>query len=230
MRKLIGLLFLTATMTATSAYAQAIYIDRGDPNALIVTAGGRYLSDSSFGGSVVGAWTYRGVFDVGAEITYLKYNGGDLKKLTGISLTPFMTWHLMRGEEEELPVSIAASLGVTREFFTGNTPVANPEGWGMFVGPSIYRKIALGATKVFIPEVLAAYDLKVTRKYSSALDQTMGVRDQTTGYSSEMKHSGRLLLKLNFLFKTSGKAKYTVTPYAGYQSGIIAGGNFGALF
>jgi hypothetical protein len=230
MRKLIGLLFLTATLTATSAHAQGIFIDRGDPNAVSATAGGRYLVDSSFAGSLTGGFTYRGVFDVGAELTYLKYNAGDFKKLAGIGVAPYLTWHLMRGEEEELPVSIAVTVAVMREFLTGNAPVANPEAWGVFFGPSIYRKFELGTSTVFIPEVLTGYDGKSSRKYSGALDQTMGSADQSTGYSSSMKHNVRALLRLNLLFKTAGKARYTVTPYVGYQTAVTAGANFGALF
>ncbi len=230
MRKLIGLLFLTATLTATSANAQGIFIDRGDPNAVSATAGGRYLVDSSFGGSVAGGFTYRGVFDVGAEVTYLKYNGGDFKKLAGISVAPFATWYVMRGEEDDLPVSIAFTLAVMREFLTGNTPVANPEAWGVFAGPSVFRKFELGQSTVFIPEVLAGYDGKATRKYSGALDQTMGSSDQATGYATSMKHNVRALLRLNLLFKTASKARYTVTPFVGYQTGVTAGANFGALF
>ena len=230
MRKLIGLLFLTATRTATSANAQGIFIDRGDPNAVSASAGGRYLVDSSFGGSVAMGFSYRGVFDMGAELTYLKYNAGDFKKLGGIAVAPYITWHIMRGEEEELPVSFAWTLIVMREFFTGNSPVANPEGWGVFTGPSVYRKFELGQSTVFIPEVLLGYDGKATRKYSGSLDQTMGSSDQSTGYSSSLKHSGRALLRLNLLFKTASKTRYTVTPYVGYQAGVTAGATVGALF
>jgi len=43
MKKLIGFCFLTATLLATSAHAQGIYIDRGDPNA--VSAASRTLRD-----------------------------------------------------------------------------------------------------------------------------------------------------------------------------------------
>jgi hypothetical protein len=233
MRKLIGLLFLTATLIATSAHAQGIFIDRGDPSVISATAGGRYvMTDSSWGGSVSGGWSYRGVFDVGADITYFKYQSDPLKKLAGISATPFLAWHVMRGEEEELPLSISLTLGVTREFFTGNDPVANPEGWGLFAGPSVYRKIEIGTSMLFVPEILAAYDLKATRTYSSARDQPSGSRDLSgaSGYATEMKHRPRVLLKLNMLFKTRSNSKFTFTPYAGYQGGVAGGAMVGALF
>ena len=232
MRKLIGLLFLTATLAATSAHAQGIFIDRGDPNALSASAGFKYLTDSSMGGSLIVGWSYRGVFDAGADITYLKYKGGSVKELSGISATPFLTWHAMRGEEEELPVSISLGLGVMREFFMGNGPVVSPEAWGLYLGPSVYRRIEIGARVVFVPEVLAAYDLKVTRYYSGALDQNSGnTRDRSggTGYRSDTKHYGRALLKLNWLIK-AGNTRYLAVPYGGYQGGPIGGVNVGALF
>jgi hypothetical protein len=89
-----------------------------------------------------------------------------------------------------------------------------------------------GENMTFVPEALVAYDLKATRYYSGALDQTSGnVRDLSgaTGYATEMKHSGRVLLRLNLLVK-AGNTRYTIVPYAGYQSGVTVGGNVGAIF
>jgi hypothetical protein len=233
MRKLIGLCFLTATLIATTAHAQGIFIDRGDASATSATVGGRYvLTDSSLGGSVAGSWTYRGVFDVGADLGYLKYQGGTNKNLSGIGVTPFLTFHAMRTEEDEMPISLSFTLGVTREFFTGNAPVASPEAWGLFVGPSVYRKIELGTSMVFVPEVFAALDIKATRYYSGALDQASGNKTDLsggTGYRTEMKYLPRILLRLNLQMK-AGNTKYLVTPYAGYQAGIVGGLNLGAMF
>jgi hypothetical protein len=232
MRKLIGLFFLTATLAATTAHAQGIFIDRGDPSAISASAGFKYLTDSSMGGALIVGWSYRGVFDVGADVTYLKYKGGSVKDLAGISATPFLTWHVMRGEEEDLPVSISLGFGVMREFFMGNAPVTNPEAWGGYFGPSVFRRIELGTRLVFVPELLAAYDLKVTRQYSSALDQTSGNRSDlsgASGYQSEMKHGIRGLAKLNFMFK-AGNTKYLAVPYGGYHGGAMGGVNLGALF
>jgi hypothetical protein len=232
MRKLIGLCFLTATLLASSAQAQGIFIDRGDPNAIAATAGGKMvLTDSSWAGSVAGSWSYRGVFDAGADFSYMKYQGGKNKGLAGVGLAPFLTWYAMRAEEDELPVSVSFTLAVMREFFTGNTPVANPEGWGLFFGPSVYRRMEFGTSMVFVPELIAGYDLKATRRYSGALDQTAPPPDLSGGknYSSEMKHNVRGLLRLNLMIK-AGNTKYVLVPYAGYQSGVVAGGNVGALF
>jgi hypothetical protein len=231
MRKLIGLSFLTVTLLATSAQAQGIFIDRGDPNAISATVGGGLAKDA-YAGSVLGSWSYRGVFDAGADIGYLKFTGGTNKNLTGIGLTPFVTWHAFKAEEDEMPISLSFTLGVQREMYFGNTPVANPEGWGLFVGPSIYRRMEFGSSLVFVPEVLAAYDLKVTRYYSGALDQTSGNTSDLsggTGYVSDTKHSVRVLVRPNLLVK-AGNTKYLVMPYVGYQGGFAVGGNLGALF
>ena len=231
MRKLIGLCFLTATLVATSAHAQGIFIDRGDPNAISATVGGGVVKDG-WGGGAMGSWTYRGVFDAGADLAYNKYTGGGNKNLSSISLTPFVTFHALKAEEDEFPISISATLGVQRQFYTGNSPVSNPEGWDLFIGPSVYRRIELGTSMLFVPEGLVAYDLKATRHYSGALDQSSGYQPDLvggTGYTTEMKHGVRVMLKANLLMR-AGNTKYLIVPYGGYQDGLAFGGNVGALF
>ncbi len=232
MRKLIGLCFLTATLLATSANAQGIFIDRGDPNAITAALGGTLVKDG-YGGGVSGGWSYRGVFDVGASLDYLKYKSGDNNGLQGISLTPFLTWHALKVEEDEMPIAISFTLGVMREFFTGNSPVANPEAWGLFVGPSVYRRFELSSSLVFVPEVLAAYDFKATRTYSGAADRAGGIfasgSDGSTGAGTTVKHSARVLLRPNLLVK-AGNTNYLIMPYAGYVGGFAVGGNVGAMF
>jgi hypothetical protein len=231
MRKLIGLYFLTVTLLATSAHAQGIFIDRGDPNAIDAMVGGGLVKDA-WGAGVSGGWSYRGVFDAGAEFMRYAYTGGDNKNLAGYSLTPFVTWYAMRAEEDEMPISLSLTLGVQRQFFTGNSPVSNPEQWGLFIGPSVYRRFEFGTSLVFVPEVFAAYDFKDTRYYSGANDQTSGnVSDNSggTNFRSVMKHNVRVLLRPNLLVK-AGNTKYLVMPYAGYQGGIAFGGSLGAMF
>jgi hypothetical protein len=226
MRGFSGLLFLTATLVATSAHAQGIFIDRGDPNAISASAGFRYgVTDSSWGGSVTGSFSYRGVFDTGADLTYFKYKGGSLDKLTGISVTPFVTWQAMRSA----PLSLSFTLGMMREFFTGNFPVANPEAWGLFAGPSVYRRFAMGGSTVFVPEILAAYELKTTRYFSGALDQGSGNKLDDQGasdYRTDMKHGVRALLRLNLRFGP----KLVAVAYGGYQGGVVSGLSLGAFF
>jgi hypothetical protein len=228
MRKLIGLCFLTVTLLATSAHAQGIFIDRGDPNAIDAAIGGGLVKEA-WAVSALGSWSYRGVFDVGADFTRYAYTSGLNKNIAGYRLTPFVTWHALRVDEDEMPISISGTLGMQREFFTGNTPVANPEGWGVYVGPSVYRRFELGRM-LFVPELLAAYEFKATRFYSGALDQTSGnTLDGSTGYRTENKHGARVLARLNLLVK-AGNTKYLIIPYAGYQNGLAVGGNVGAMF
>jgi hypothetical protein len=231
MRKLIGLCFLTATLLATSAHAQGIFIDRGDPNAVSAAIGGGLAKDA-YAGSLVAGWTYRGVFDAGADFTYFKYTAGNNKNLNGFSLTPFVTWHALRVDEDEMPIALSFTLAVQREMFTGNTPVAAPEAWGVFAGASVWRRFEFGTSLVFIPEVVAGLDVKDTRYYSTALDQASGnVRDTSggSGYSADMKYRPRVLVRPNLLVK-AGNTKYVIMPYAGYQDGFAAGANVGALF
>jgi hypothetical protein len=228
MKKLIGLCFLTVTLLATSAHAQGIFIDRGDPNAISATVGGGLVKEA-WGAGAMGSWSYRGVFDAGADFTRYAYTSGLNKNIAGYRLTPFVTYHAIRVEEDEMPISASITLGVQREFFMGNSPVANPEGWGVYVGPSIYRRFELGSM-IFVPEVLAAYEFKATRFYSGALDQTSGnTVDASRNYRTENKHGGRILFRPNLLWKM-GNTKYLIMPYAGYQNGLAVGGNLGAMF
>jgi hypothetical protein len=234
MRKLIGLSFLTATLLATSAHAQGIFIDRGDPSAISAAVGAStdlFFKDR-LGASLLGGWTYRGVFDVGAEFNYYMYKSGDYNHLTGLALTPFVTLHAAKVEEDEWPISLSFTLGVQRIFYTGNAPVANPEGWGVYVGPSVYRRFELGSSLVFVPEVLVAYDFKYTRHFSGALDQGSGYQPDNIGgkgKTTDIKHNVRVIAKPNLLVKM-GNTKYLVMPYVGYQDGPVFGGNLGALF
>jgi len=231
MKKLIGFCFLTATLLATSAHAQGIYIDRGDPNAVSAAIGGGLVKDA-YTGSLLGSWTYRGVFDVGAGLDYFKYTGGANKNLTGINLAPFVSWHAIKAEEDEWPVSLSLNLGVNREMFLGNTPVANPEGWGAFVGPSVYRRFEFGSSMVFVPEALVAIDYKVSRFYSGALDQSSGNVADTSGatnYRDDSKFGIRVVIRPN-LVVMAGNTKYLIMPYVGYLDGLAAGANVGAMF
>ncbi len=231
MRKLIGLCFLTATLLATSAHAQGIFIDRGDPNAVSATANGAYVKDA-FGGGVGGSWTYRGVFDAGADLIFLKWNAGTNKNLSSLTAAPFLTWHIMRVEEDEWPVSLSWTLGAQRDFYFGNTPVANPEGFAVWTGPSIWRRFEVSSSMTFVPEALVAFDYRQTRYYSSALDEgAVGPRDTTgaAGYSSDTKYLPRVLLRANLAIK-AGNTRYLVQPYAGFVNGLAAGGNIGAMF
>ena len=54
MQKFIGLCFLTATLLASSARAQSIYIQKGDPNTMDVVVGGSLVKDAWGAGANVG--------------------------------------------------------------------------------------------------------------------------------------------------------------------------------
>ncbi len=231
MRKIIGLCFLTATFIATSAQAQSIFIEKGDPSALDVTVGGGLVKDA-WGAGVAGGYSYRGVFDVGADFTRYAYTAGTNKSLAGYSITPFATWHALRHDVDELPVSISATLAMQRIVYAGNGPVANPEGWGLVVGPSVYRRFEFGSNLVVVPELFVAYDFSYTRFYSEAFDQTsLNVRNNGSGagYSTLAKNNIRVLVRPNILFKM-GNTNYVIVPYVGYQGALAAGGNIGAIF
>jgi hypothetical protein len=231
MRRIIALCFLTATLFAGSARAQSIFIDRGDPSAVDVTVGGG-LFKNSWGAGLGAGYSYRGVFDVGADFTRYAYTAGVNNKLAGYSIAPFLNWHAFRHDVDELPVSISIMFAMQRIVYAGNGPVANPEGWGLLAGPSVYRRMEFGTNFVFIPELLAAYDFSYTRYYSDAGDQNSSNNvDSGTGfgYRTEAKNNVRVLLRPNILYKM-GNTNYVIVPYVGYQGAFAAGGNIGAVF
>lgn len=232
MRKIIGICFLTAMLFASSARAQSIFIDKGDPSVVGVTVGGSILKEAWGAGLDVG-YSYRGVFDVGANFTRYAFTAGTNTKLAGYTVAPFLNWHLFRHDVDEMPVSISMGFEVLRTVYTGNTPVANPEGWGLVVGPSVYRRMELGTSVVFVPELLVAYDFSFTRYYSQAGDQASGnTRNNRdgAGYSTEPKHNVRAVVRPNLLFKM-GNTNYVLAPYAGAVGlAFVAGANIGAIF
>jgi len=232
MRKIIGLCFLTATLFASSARAQSIFIDKGDPNTMGVTVGGG-VNKNAWGAGAGAGWSYRGVFDVGADFVRYAYTAGSNKNLAGYSISPYTTWHAFRHDVDDMPVSISWTLAMQRIVYAGNGPVASPEGWGLVTGPSVYRRMEFGTSLVFVPEVLVAYDFSYTRFYSQALDQTSSNivnNGNGAGYSTTGKHNVRVLVRPNILYKM-GNTNYVIIPYAGAQGlAFMVGGNVGAIF
>jgi len=230
MRKIIGLCFLTATLIASSARAQSIFIEKGDPSAVDATVGGG-LVKNAWGAGVGAGYSYRGVFDVGGDFVRYAYTAGSNKKLAGYSVAPFATWHAFRHDVDEMPVSISLTFAMQRIVYTGNT-LANPEGWGLLLGPSVYRRLEFGSNLVFVPELLVAYDFSYTRYYTQAEDQTssnVANNSDGAGYTTQAKHNVRVLLRPNLLYRV-GNTNLVVIPYVGYQGAFAAGGNIGAMF
>jgi hypothetical protein len=223
MRTIIGLCFLTATLAANSVKAQSLFIEEGDPNTIAVTVGGGMMKEA-VGGTLTGGFSYRGVFDVGAEFTFAKFTGGMKEELTGLSLMPFLKWGLLN-EGKEYPISMAAVFGVNKHMTLGNGPIPGPDGWGVLLGPSIYKRMNLSSSFKMIPEVLVALDMDATRHYSKARDQ---VSKYTEPYGTDIVYDVRALLKLNMTY-ASGTQTYIIMPYAGYQGALVAGANIGLL-
>jgi hypothetical protein len=229
MRKLIGLCFLTATLAASSAHAQSIFIDKGDPSTMSVTLGGQY--GGLYGGTLNIGYSYRGVFDVGLDASGSHFTAGDTKNLNGLNLMPFLNWHAFRSDVDEMPISISFLIGISKALYVGNTvdrvsgqEYASPNGWGGIAGLTIYRRIEIGTSMALIPEAVVAYDLTYTRYYTNALDQnapTVGDTMAVNGYRGVAKHSARGIGRVNMAF-TAGTHVLTITPYGGYQGAMGA--------
>ena len=79
MRKTLGLCFLAFTLTAATAHAQGLFLGKGDPG-ISATLGGAAIG-TGWSASVASSYTYRGMFDVGVNLTRYAYNNGDASKL-----------------------------------------------------------------------------------------------------------------------------------------------------
>jgi hypothetical protein len=172
------------------------------------------------------------VFDVGVEFTRYAYTAGYDKNLAGYGFMPFLSWHFLRSDADDMPISLSFIFGAQRILYAGNGPHTNPEGYGILAGPSVYRRFEFGTSLVFIPELLAAYDFQYTRRYSTALDQASSNivnNDSGLGYSTEAHHGVRVLLRPNLVYK-AGNTSYLIVPYIGYQGVFAAGGSIGAMF
>ncbi len=217
MRKLIGLCFLTATLLASSANAQSMFIDKGDPSTMGFALGGQY--GNLYGGSFNLAFSYRGVVDIGLDASAAHFTTGGLKGFNALNFMPFMNWHVARSDADEFPISIALLVGVEKVLYTSSEPFISPSGWGVMAGGSLYRRFELGTSVMLIPELMAAYEFTSTQTYHSLN------AGQAHGYSSDSQHNGRAILRINLGFK-SGSHVFTVTPYgghAGYALGRVVG-------
>jgi hypothetical protein len=219
MRKLIGLCFLTATLLASSANAQSIFIDKGDPSTVGFSLGGHY--GGLYGGSFNLAYSYRGVLDIGLDASGTHFTTGDLRKYNALNFMPFMNFHVVRSDADEFPISIALLVGVERAVYTSSSAGASPSGWGVAAGASLYRRIEIGSSFAVIPEFLGAYEYTYTRNYTVPDPSPQNGK----GYRTDTQHNGRALVRLNLGLKT-GNHVLTVTPYgghAGYYLGRVVG-------
>jgi hypothetical protein len=224
MRKTLGLCILALTLTAGTAHAQGIFLDKGDRG--ISAAVGAAAIGTGWSASVVPCYTYRGVFDVGVDVTRYSYSSGDAKHLSSIGVMPFATAYLTRAEDGRLPVSVAGTLAVQKRIFMGNGGAPNPDGWGVLLGGSFFRRMEFSNTFAGIPEIFVAYDLQATTWHSTAADGNAAV---APGQLTNYEQKPRALFRANLAFK-GDKALYTVVPYVGYQSGFAVGGSVGAVF
>jgi hypothetical protein len=193
-------------------------------NAMV---GGGLLKEA-WGASVIGAYSYRGVFDVGLNLTRYAYTAGINKNLAGYSAMPYVDVHFLRSDET-MPISFSVLAGIERIAYTGNGSVANPEGWSVLAGPTVYRRFEFGTHVVFSPQAIFTYQRQLTRFYSTAADQNSnngyGIQGDGAGYSSVSTQTVGGLVRANVLYD-----RITIVPYAGFQGALVAGLDVGTLF
>jgi hypothetical protein len=224
MRTTFGLCFLALALTATTAHAQGVFLEKGQPGVGVALGGG--VIGNGWNASLVPSLTYRGVFDVGLEMTGFGFTSGDTNHLGAIGLMPFTNVYFTRSEDGPLPISISGTLGVQKRFFLGNGNAPNPDGWGLLAGGSAFRRIAFSDTFAGIPELFVAYDLQVVTWHSGVIDSKAGA---SPGQKTDPQHKARVLIRANMSFRGE-KTLFTLTPYLGYQAGLAVGINVGAIF
>jgi hypothetical protein len=235
MRTLIGLCFLTTTLLASSANAQGIFIEQGDPSAVSIAVGSGMATDG-WGLSAAFGYSYRGVFDIRLDAARDAFTSGDNLNLAGYLLTPSLTWHAIRTDVSEwMPFSVAFTLGIEKHIYSSDKPGASPDGWGVLMGVSVYRRFTLGNSLVLAPEIFSGDSIRYERLYSEA-----GNRGGDGSHQYRTKtdyYNGTEVLRVNVLFKVGSTVGISLTPYAGYMSrgvalkmGFCAGGTLGAVF
>jgi hypothetical protein len=222
MRKILGLCLFALTLTAGTAQAQGIFLEKGEPGVSAV-AGGAAIG-TGWSASVVPSFTYRGMFDVGLDLSWYGFNNGEANKLSAVGVMPFANIYFLRSGDGPLPFSVSGTVAVEKRIFMGNGSEPNPDGWGLLLGGSIFRRMDFTSTFAGIPEIFIAYDMQATTWHSAA-DSAI----HTQGEMTEYKHNARAFLRGNMAIR-SGKLIYTVVPYVGYQSGFAVGANLGAIF
>jgi hypothetical protein len=144
---------------------------------------------------------------------------------------PFVNVYFIRAGDDTakivLPVSVAATLAVEKRMFMGNGLEPNPDGWGLLLGGSLFRRMDFTNTFAGIPEIFLAYDLQATTWHSAATGANAAVFTQ--GETTDYQHEARVFLRANMAYR-SDKILYTIVPYVGYQAGFAVGGNLGAIF
>ena len=225
MRKTLGLCFLALTLPAAPAHAQGLFLEKGEPGTSAAVGGAAI--GTGWSASVVPSYTYRGMFDVGLDLTWYGYNNGDASKLSAIGAMPFVNVYFLRAGEGPVPVSVSGTLGVEKRIFMGNGSEPNPDGWGLLLGGSLFRRMDFTNTFAGIPEIFLAYDLQATTWHSAADGANAAVHNQ--GEHTDYQHKARMFFRPNMAFR-SDKIVYTIVPYVGYQAGFAVGANLGAIF
>ena len=225
MRKTLGLCFLALTLTAATAHAQGVFLEKGQPG-VSATAGAGAIG-TGWTASVVPSYTYRGMFDVGIDATRYSFSKGDANHLSAIGLMPFATAYFTRSDDGPWPVSISGTVGVQKRFFMGNGGAPNPDGWGLLFGASAFRRIDFSNSFAGIPEIFVGYDMQSITWHSTRLDAKAGLSEP--GQGTHYTHNMRLFFRPNMALKADG-VTYTAGPYLGYQYGFCIGANLGAIF
>jgi hypothetical protein len=225
MRKTLGLCFLALTLAAGTAHAQGLFLEKGQPG--IGAAVGAAVIGTGWSASVVPSYTYRGVFDVGLDVSRYSYSStGDAKYLSAIGLMPFANVYFLRAEDGLLPVSVSGTFAFQRRIFTGNGNTHSPDGWGLLLGASVFRRFDFGNSFAGIPELFLAYDLQAIAWHSTSIDASAA---DSPGEKTKFDNKPRVLFRANMGIK-GDKNVYTVVPYVGYQAGFAVGANLGAIF
>ena len=228
MRKTFGLCFLALSLTAGTAHAQGIFLENGQPG--IGAAIGGAVIGTGWSASVVPSYTYRGIFDVGLDVTRYSYTttASDAKGLSAVGLMPFANVYFLRAEGGQFPISVSGTLAIQKRIYMGNNEAPNPDGWGLLVGGSLFRRIEFSNSFAGIPELFLAYDLQSITWHSSVINP-ISAAAISPGETTSYDHRARVLFRANMGFKGE-KTLYTVVPYIGYQAGLAVGVNVGAIF
>ena len=126
---------------------------------------------------------------------------------------PFANVYFARAEDGPLPVSVSGTLAFQRRIFIGNDEAPNPDGWGLLLGASAFRRIDFTSSFAGIPELFVAYDLQSITWHSSQIAPAAGA-GASPGQKTDYDNKPRILLRANMAFM-GDKTTYTIGPLRG---------------
>jgi len=106
------------------------------------------------------------------------------------------------------------TLAIQKRIYMGNNEAPNPDGWGLLVGGSLFRRIEFSNSFAGIPELFLAYDLQSITWHSSVINP-ISTAAISPGETTNYDHRARVLFRANMGFKAGPVVSHYRLPLRG---------------